>query len=123
MSTRCGSTSRTPFPAALEYFLSGPTTDLPRGLLQEGRALEGYSKAPIGTGPYKITAVIPGQGVTMVKNTAYFKDSPIGQPKIGNVKFVVIRDPEARMAQLMTGAATGSGVPADQAESLKASNT
>jgi peptide/nickel transport system substrate-binding protein len=110
---------KTPFPAALEY-LSGPTPIYPAAYFKKV-GLDGYSKAPIGTGPYKITAVTPGQGVTMVKNAAYFKDSPVGQPKIGNVKFVVVRDPEARMAQLMTGAVDWIWrVPADQAESLKA---
>ncbi|GKT23864.1 ABC transporter substrate-binding protein [Acidovorax sp. SUPP3334] len=110
---------KTPFPAALEY-LAGPTPIYPAAYFTKV-GLEGFSKAPVGSGPYKITAVVPGQGVTMVKNTAYFKDSPVGQPKIGTVKFTVIRDPEARMAQLMTGAVDWIWrVPADQADSLKA---
>ena len=111
---------KTPFPAALEY-LAGPTPIYPAAYFKKV-GLEAFSKAPIGTGPYKITAVTPGQGVTMARNPAYFKESPVGQPKIANVKFVVIRDPEARMAQLMTGAVDWIWrVPADQAESLKAS--
>ena len=109
---------KSPFPAALDY-LAGPTPIYP-GAYMKKVGLEGYSKAPIGTGPYKISAVIPGQGVTMVKNPSYFKDSPLGQPKIGTIKFVVIRDPEARAAQLMTGAVDWIWrVPSDQAESLK----
>lgn len=110
---------KTPFPAALEY-LAGPTPIYPSAYFKKV-GLEGFSKAPVGTGPYKITAVVPGQGVTMVKNPAYFKESPVGMPHIGTVKFVVIRDPEARLAQLMTGAVDWIWrVPADQAESLKA---
>ena len=110
---------KTPFPAAFEY-LAGPTPIYPAAYFQKV-GIEGYSKAPIGTGPYKITAVVPGQGVTMVKNAAYYKDSPLGQPRIGTVKFSVVRDPEARAAQLMTGAVDWIWrVPADQAESLKA---
>jgi len=111
---------KTPFPAALEY-LAGPTPIYPAAYFKKV-GIEGYSKAPIGTGPYKITAVVPGQGVTMVKNPTYYKDSPLGQPRIGTVKFSVVRDPEARAAQLMTGAVDWIWrVPADQAESLKAS--
>ena len=107
-----------PFPAALEY-LAGPLPIYP-GVYFKKLGLEGFSKAPIGTGPYKATSVVPGQGVTLVKNTNYFKDSPQGQPKIGNIKFVVIPDPETRSAQLMTGAIDWIWrVPADQAESLK----
>jgi peptide/nickel transport system substrate-binding protein len=110
---------KTPFPAALEY-LAGPTPIYP-GAYFKKVGVEGFSKAPVGTGPYKITAVVPGQGVTMVRNPAYFKDSPVGQPRIGTVRFVVIRDPEARVAQLMTGAVDWIWrVPADQAESLAA---
>ncbi len=93
---------KAPFPAALEY-LSGPTPIFPAAYFKKV-GLEGFSKAPVGTGPYKVTAVTPGQGVTMVKNPGYFKDSPQGQPKIGTLKFVIIPDPETRVAQLMTGA-------------------
>ena len=107
-----------PFPAALEY-LSGPTPIYPAAYFKKV-GMEGFSKAPVGTGPYRITAVTPGQGVTMVKNTAYFKDSPQGQPKIGNLKFVVIPDPETRAAQLMTGEVDWIWrVPADQADSMR----
>ena len=110
---------KTPFPAALEY-LAGPTPIYPAAYFKKV-GLEGYSKAPIGTGPYKISAVVPGQGVTMVKNPAYYQGSPLGQARIGTVKFVVVRDPEARAAQLMTGAIDWIWrVPADQAESMKA---
>lgn len=110
---------KAPFPAALEY-LAGPTPIYPAAYFRKV-GLEGYSRAPVGTGPYKITAIAPGQGVTMVKNTDYFKGSPVGQPSIGTIRFVIIRDPEARMAQLMTGAVDWIWrVPADQAESLKA---
>jgi peptide/nickel transport system substrate-binding protein len=108
-----------PFPAAIEY-LAGPTPIYP-GAYFAKVGVEGYSKAPVGTGPYKITAVIPGQGVDMVKNPDYYKDAPSGQPKIGKINFRIVRDPEARTAQLMTGAVDWIWrVPADQAESLKA---
>ncbi|KAA8995170.1 ABC transporter substrate-binding protein [Affinibrenneria salicis] len=106
-----------PFPAALEY-LSGPTPILPAKYFEQVK-LAGFSKAPIGTGPYKITKVTPAQGISMEKNPDYFKDSPGGQPKIGKLQFVVIRDPETRLAQLMTGQVDWIWrVPADQMSSL-----
>lgn len=108
-----------PFPAALEY-LSGPTPIYPAKYFQKVQ-LAGFSQAPVGTGPYKIVKVTPGQGVTMEKNPDYFKDSPLGQPKIGKLQFVVIRDPEARVAQLMTGQVDWIWrVASDQVESLSA---
>lgn len=109
---------KSPFPAALEY-LAGPMPIYP-GAYFKKVGLEGFAKAPIGTGPYKVTSVTPGQGVTMVKNATYFKDSPQPQPSIGNIKFVIIPDPETRAAQLMTGAVDWIWrVPPDQADSLK----
>jgi len=109
---------KAPFPAALEY-LAGPTPIYPAAYFKKV-GLEGYSKAPIGTGPYTITQVTPGKGVTMVINKHYFKGSPIGTPHIGTVKFLVISDPETRAAQLMTGAVDWIWrVPPDQADSLK----
>ncbi|MFP1773161.1 ABC transporter substrate-binding protein [Lonsdalea quercina] len=107
-----------PFPAALEY-LSGPTPIYPSAYYQKVK-LAGFSQAPIGTGPYKITKVTPAQGVSMEKNPDYFADSPQGQPKIGKLQFVVIRDPETRLAQLMTGQVDWIWrVPADQITSLE----
>lgn len=109
---------KTAFPAALEY-LSGPMPILPGAYFQKV-GLQGFAKAPVGTGPYKITAVVPGQSVTMIKNSDYFKDSPQGQPHIGTLKFMTIVDQETRVAQLMTGGVDWIWrVPSDQAESLK----
>jgi peptide/nickel transport system substrate-binding protein len=108
-----------PFPAALAY-LSGPMPIYPEAYFKSV-GIAGFSKAPIGTGPYRVQSVAPGQGVTLVRNPEYFKNSPLGQPKIGHIKFVVVPDPEARVAQLMTGAVDWIWrVPADQLDSLRA---
>lgn len=56
--------------------------------------LEGFFKVLIGIGFYKVISVILGQGVMLVKNGNYFKDSLQGQFLIGNIKFVVIFDLE-----------------------------
>ncbi len=107
-----------PFPAALEY-LSGPLPIYPEKYFNKV-GLVGFSKAPIGTGPYKIVKIVNAQEVDMVKNPHYFKDSPIGQPKIGKLKFVVIPDSDTRLAQLMTGQVDWIWrVPSDQADQLK----
>lgn len=107
-----------PFPAAIEY-LSGPLPIYPEKYFKKV-GLAGFDKAPIGTGPYKIVKVISGQEVEMVKNPDYFKESPIGQPKIGKINFVMIPDPDTRVAQLMTGQVDWIWrVPSDQADQLK----
>ncbi len=106
-----------PFPAALEY-LSGPMPIYPDEYFQEV-GIEGFSRQPVGTGPYRITNVRPGDGVSLTRFDDYFEDSPIGQPAIGNIEFKAIADEDSRMAQLMSGQVDWIWrVPADQAESL-----
>ncbi|BFM50350.1 ABC transporter substrate-binding protein [Marinomonas sp. THO17] len=107
-----------PFPAALEY-LSGPTPIYPARYFQEV-GIEGFSKVPVGTGPYKITKVLSGEGVNLVRNDDYFEASPIPKPAIKNLEFRVIPDPDARLAQLMTGEIDWIWrVPSDQADQMK----
>jgi peptide/nickel transport system substrate-binding protein len=107
-----------PFPAALEY-LSGPTPIYPAKYFQQV-GIDGYSKAPIGTGPYKITKVLSGEGVEMERNENYFEGGPIAKPAISKIKFQVITDPDARLAQLMTGGIDWTWrVPSDQADELR----
>ncbi|CAO3425438.1 ABC transporter substrate-binding protein [Azospirillum endophyticum] len=108
-----------PFPAALEY-LSGPTPIYPAAYFKKV-GLDGFSKAPIGTGPYRVTAVENGKGVKMEKFKGYWKGSPLGDPSIGKIEFRVIPDGETRMAELMTGGVDWIWrVPKDQADQLKA---
>ncbi|MFM2481071.1 ABC transporter substrate-binding protein [Celerinatantimonas sp. YJH-8] len=107
-----------PFPAAFEY-LSGPLPIYPEKYFKKV-GLEGFDKAPIGTGPYQIVKVVNGQEADLVKNPNYFGGSPIGKPKIGKLKFVFIPDSDTRLAQLMTGQVDWIWrVPSDQADQLK----
>jgi peptide/nickel transport system substrate-binding protein len=107
-----------PFPAAIEY-LAGPVPIYPANYFKKV-GIDGFSKAPVGSGPYKITAVIPGKGVKMEKNTHYWQGSPLGQPSIGKLEFRVIPDAETRLAELMTGGVDWIWrVPLDQAKQMK----
>ncbi len=107
-----------PFPAALEY-LSGPTPIYPAKYFQ-AVGLEGFAKAPIGSGPYRITAVNTGKGVRLERFDGYFADSPIPKPKIAKLEFRVMPDSESRVAALMTGAIDWTWrVPHDQAMAMK----
>lgn len=106
-----------PFPAALE-FLSGANPIYPKAYYAEV-GTNGFGQKPIGTGPYKIVEVIPGKKVVMVKNDAYFKDSPKGQPSIGKIVWRTLPEVNTQMAELMTGALDWIYlVPPDQAEKL-----
>lgn len=108
-----------PFPAAIEY-LSGPVVIYPQAYFKKV-GLDGFAKAPIGSGPYKVTAVMPGKGVKMEKNADYWKGSPLGEPKIGKLEFRIIPDQETQIAELMTGGVDWIWrVQADQAQQLGA---
>lgn len=93
---------KAPFPEALEY-LSGPVPIYPAKYFQKV-GLAGYEQAPIGTGPYKITKIIKGQGVDLERNEQYFSGGPIKKPAIKKIKFEVIPDSDSRLALLMAGA-------------------
>jgi len=107
-----------PFPAAMEY-LAAAVPMYPAKYFQKV-GLAGFAKAPVGTGPYKVVSVTSGQGVKMVRNDAYMKNSPKGMPTIGKLEFEVIPDGESRIAELMTGGIDWIWrVPSDQADSLR----
>jgi peptide/nickel transport system substrate-binding protein len=108
---------KAPFPAALEY-LAGPLTIYPHEYYAKVGP-QGMSRQPIGTGPYKVTAAETGKSFTLVKNEAYFKDSPKGQPRIGKIVERTIPEVPTQVAELLTGRMDWIWqVPADQAEKL-----
>jgi peptide/nickel transport system substrate-binding protein len=73
---------------------------------------------PVGTGPYKVVEVVPGQHFVLEKNENYH-DSPKGQPSIGTIDIRTIPDVNTQIAELFSGSLDVIWqVPADQAEKL-----
>ena len=106
-----------PFPAALEY-LSGPDPIYPKEYYAKVGP-KGFGVKPIGTGPYKVTEVVPGKAITMVRNDDYFDGSPKGKPAIGKIRQRTIREVTTKVAELMTGGLDWIWlVPKDQADKL-----
>jgi ABC-type transport system substrate-binding protein len=86
---------------------------------KSGRNWAEFGKAPAGTGPLKITKVVPGQSVEMSRNEGYWDKTRI--PKLA--KLVLIPMPEAttRLAALRSGQVDWIEVPPpDAIPSLKA---
>jgi len=109
---------KAPFPAALEY-LAGPLPIYPHEYYARVGP-QGMSRQPVGTGPYKVTAAEPGKSFTLVKNEAYFKESPKGQPRIGKIVERTIPEVPTQVAEILTGQMDWLWtVPADQAEKLR----
>lgn len=113
-----------PFPPALAY-LAGLGF-----IMQKGHYDNAPTKAdgkrdygavtPNGTGPYRISEMKPGDFIHMVRFKDYFTDGYKGAPKIGQIRFRTIKDPNTRIAELMTGNVDWLwDVPKDQAEKVQ----
>jgi peptide/nickel transport system substrate-binding protein len=86
------------FPAALEY-LAITLPILPKDY-RERVGPDGYSKAPVGTGPYRITRVDGTTSIDLERNDAYF-DGPKGTPKIGHLHIDEVADAAAELSALL----------------------
>ncbi len=85
---------------------------------EKGKSWPEFAKAPSGTGPFRITKVVPGQSVEMTRNEDYWDKSRI--PKLQ--KLIVMPMPEAttRLAALRSGQVDWIEVPPpDAIPSLK----
>lgn len=92
-----------PNPAALEYFAL-PTPIYPKAY-REKVGPEAYAKAPIGSGPYKITKVEPGISIDFERFTDYWEGSPKGKPAIAKLSVRFVPDATTEMTELLAGRA------------------
>ena len=112
-----------PFPAALPY-LSNAVAIMPSGHYDDApEAADGKKDygavKPVGTGPYKVVEVKPGESITMARNENYFKGGPKGTPAIGGLVFRTLKEMNTQIAELLTGGVDWIwDVPKDQAEKL-----
>ncbi|MCW2602459.1 MAG: oligopeptide transporter substrate-binding protein [Pseudonocardiales bacterium] len=101
-------------PNAAFIILSGGKSIVPSDYYQSVGA-DGFSKSPIGAGPYKFDSAVAGGGV---KVTAW-ADYPIKQP-FKSIDFVPVPSPQAQIAGLQTGTLdVVANVAASQVETLK----
>jgi peptide/nickel transport system substrate-binding protein len=91
-----------PFPAALE-FLALVTPIWPKDYRTKVGP-DGYAKAPVGTGPYRVAKVDGVAQIDLVRNDAYF-DGPKGKPKISKLTIRAVPDAATEMTELLSGRA------------------
>jgi len=97
-----------PFPPAFAY-LANSSFIMPKGHYDaaptrpDGKKDFGAVK-PVGTGPYRVADVKPGEYILLERFDGYFKDSFKGRPAIGKIRFRTIKDNNTRAAEAMTGA-------------------
>jgi peptide/nickel transport system substrate-binding protein len=90
-----------PTPAALEYF-SLVIPIWPKAYREKVGA-EGYAKAPVGAGPYRITKVETAASVEFERFEDYWKDSPKGRPAIKKMLVRFVPDAATEMTELLSG--------------------
>ena len=89
------------FPAALEY-LAMTLPILPKAYRE--RVGAGFSEQPVGSGPYKVTAVDGLSSITLERNDGYF-GGPKGKPAIKRIYIREVTDPADEIAAIKDGSA------------------
>ena len=113
-----------PFPTAMAY-LSNEISIMPDG--HYDGAPDGadgnkdYSGVkPVGSGPYKVVDIKPGEYVSFEKFEDYIEDGAKGTPSIGKINFRTITEANTQMGELMTGGLDWIwDVPKEQASRLE----
>jgi peptide/nickel transport system substrate-binding protein len=90
-------------PAAMEY-LAMVTPIWPKAY-REKIGADAYARAPIGTGPYKITKVDGITEIDMERYDGYYAGSPKGRPAIRYIKIHEVPDATTEMTELLGGRA------------------
>lgn len=88
-----------PTPAALQYFAF--VTPIYPKAYRERVGAEAYSRAPVGTGPYKITQVEPGKQIMLERYDGYYEGSAKGRPAIAKVHIRYMPDAATNMTEFL----------------------
>jgi peptide/nickel transport system substrate-binding protein len=88
-----------PTPAALEYLAM--VCPIHPKAYREKVGAEGFSKAPVGAGPYKITKNDQGKEVFFERFEDYWAGSPKGKPAIKNLHVRFVPDIATSMTELL----------------------
>jgi peptide/nickel transport system substrate-binding protein len=115
--TTIAMTTRYPF-SFLPYLLTRVLMVSPAQYEAVGKSWAEFGKKPSGTGPFKITRVLPGQYIEMVRNENYWDKERI--PKLEKLVVSPMSEPTTRIAALRSGQMDWIEVPApDSIPSLK----
>ena len=110
-------TTKYPF-SFLPYLLTRVLMVSPAQYDTVGKNWAAFGKNPSGTGPFKITRVVPGQYIEMVRNENYWDKSRI--PKLEKMVVSPMAEATTRIAALRSGQVDWIEVPApDSIASLK----
>ena len=115
--TTVAMTTKYPF-SFLPYLLTRVLMVSPARFDAVGKTWAEFGKKPSGTGPFKITRVVPGQYIEMVRNEDYWDKERI--PKLEKLIVSPMAEATTRIAALRSGQVDWIEVPApDSIPSLK----
>lgn len=110
-------TTKNPFPLLTNY-LSSSFYVMPPKYYQEVGA-EGFSKKPVGTGPFKFAEWVKNERIVLEANADYFG----GKPKLDKVIFRPIPETATRLAELLAGGVDIiTQVPPEHVDTIKKSS-
>ena len=92
-----------PTPAALEYFAL--VMPIYPSAYRQRVGPEGYTKAPVGSGPYRVTRFEPGAAIEYERFEGYWEGSPKGRPAIRKLSVRFVPDATTEMTELLSGRA------------------
>ena len=92
-----------PNPAALDYFAM--VLPIYPKAYREKVGAEGYAKAPIGAGPYKVTKWEAGASIEFERFEDYWAGSPKGKPAIKKLSVRFVPDATTELTELLAGRA------------------
>jgi peptide/nickel transport system substrate-binding protein len=72
---------------------------------REAAGPEGYSRAPIGTGPYRISRASAGGDIVLERFDGYYPASPKGRPAIARLDIRTVADSAGELDALLHGRA------------------
>jgi peptide/nickel transport system substrate-binding protein len=90
---------KAPTPAALEYIAF--TMPIYPKAYRERVGAEGYAKAPIGAGPYRIASWEAGKSVEFERFEDYYAGSPKGKPAIKKLSVRFVPDAATELTELL----------------------
>ncbi|HEX7007648.1 MAG TPA: ABC transporter substrate-binding protein [Alphaproteobacteria bacterium] len=87
-----------PMPTAIAWWAFLGNFIVPKNYFEKVGGKEGFLKAPIGSGPYKLADYQLGSRIVLEANDKYWGE----KPKIKRVTFEVVKDPSARVAAIQS---------------------
>jgi peptide/nickel transport system substrate-binding protein len=113
--------SKRPFPLALEM-LAGNVPIYPKAYYDSvGSSAMGVK--PVGSGPYRLTEIIPGSRYVFERFADYFDGSPKGKPAINKIVVRILPESNSQYAEILNGGLDWIWrVPPDDARNLDGRN-